>query len=109
MHVETARTSILFCSHIVVLYHLQVDNLSKEWAAHADLPQHVVQMLNNFPETLHPMSQFSAAITAMNSESKFAKAYAQGVHKNTYWEVRVDARLKVTFFLMRSQLHLQTT
>lgn len=100
MHVERARTSILFCSHIVVLYHLQVDNLSKEWAAHADLPQHVVQMLNNFPETLHPMSQFSAAITAMNSESKFAKAYAQGVHKNTYWEVRVDARLKVTFFLI---------
>ena len=90
-----------FCSHIVVVvvYHLQVDNLSKEWAAHADLPQHVVQMLNNFPETLHPMSQFSAAITAMNSESKFAKAYAQGVHKNTYWEVRVDAR-KVTFFLI---------
>ena len=44
-------------------------------------------MLNNFPETLHPMSQFSAAITAMNSESKFAKAYAQGVHKSAYWEV----------------------
>ncbi|XP_027057357.1 citrate synthase, mitochondrial-like [Pocillopora damicornis] len=40
----------------------QVDNLSKEWAANADLPPHVVQMLNNFPETLHPMSQFSAAI-----------------------------------------------
>ena len=66
---------------------LQVDNLSKEWAAHADLPQHVVQMLNNFPDTLHPMSQFSAAITAMNSESKFAKAYSEGVHKATYWEV----------------------
>ena len=72
-------------SHIVKS--LKVDNLSKEWAAHADLPQHVVQMLNNFPDTLHPMSQFSAAITAMNSESKFAKAYSEGVHKATYWEV----------------------
>ena len=65
----------------------QVDNLSREWAANADLPQHVVQMVNNFPDTLHPMSQFSAAITAMNSESKFAKAYASGVKKAQYWEV----------------------
>ncbi|XP_031557908.1 citrate synthase, mitochondrial-like isoform X2 [Actinia tenebrosa] len=64
----------------------QVDNLSHEWAAKADLPQHVVQMLNNFPDTLHPMSQFSAAVTAMNSESKFVKAYNSGVKKTEYWK-----------------------
>ena len=68
---------------------LQVDNLSKEWAANADLPPHVVQMLNNFPETLHPMSQFSAAITAMNSESHFTRAYSSGVPKGSYWEVNI--------------------
>ena len=44
-------------------------------------------MLNNFPNNLHPMSQFSAAICAMQSDSKFAKAYADGVHKSEYWEV----------------------
>lgn len=33
------------------------------------------------------MSQFSAAITALNSESKYAKAYAEGLHKSKYWEV----------------------
>ena len=71
------------------LLSLQVDNLSKEWAAKADLPPHVVQMLNNFPETLHPMSQFSAAITAMNSESHFARAYSSGVPKSSYWEVNI--------------------
>ena len=43
-------------------------------------------MLNNFPTNLHPMSQFSAAVTALNSESKFAKAYADGIHKSKYWE-----------------------
>lgn len=73
----------------------QVDNLSREWAANADLPQHVVQMLNNFPETLHPMSQFSAAITAMNSESKFAKAYAAGVKKSEYWEHTFDDSMEL--------------
>lgn len=94
----------------------QVSALSSEWANRAALPGHVVTMLNNFPTTLHPMSQFSAAITALNHESKFAKAYSevciticyrnscnlclliinnlqnhnyhkfQGVHKSKYWE-----------------------
>ena len=32
------------------------------------------------------MAQFSAAITACNSESKFVKAYNEGANKSTYWE-----------------------
>lgn len=64
----------------------QVRALSKEWSERAALPGHVVTMLNNFPSNLHPMSQFSAAIAALNSESKFAKSYADGIHKSKYWE-----------------------
>ncbi|XP_055694875.1 probable citrate synthase 1, mitochondrial [Lutzomyia longipalpis] len=64
----------------------QVEALSREWANRAALPSHVVTMLNNFPSTLHPMSQLSCAVTALNSESKFAKAYSEGVHKSKYWE-----------------------
>uniref|UniRef100_A0A4D5R945 Citrate synthase n=1 Tax=Scolopendra viridis TaxID=118503 RepID=A0A4D5R945_SCOVI len=64
----------------------QVTALSSALAHRADLPAHVVTMLNNFPANLHPMSQFSAAITALNSESRFAKAYSEGVHKTKYWE-----------------------
>ncbi|XP_026275789.1 probable citrate synthase 2, mitochondrial [Frankliniella occidentalis] len=65
----------------------QVKALSKEWVNRAELPSHVVTMLNNFPSHLHPMSQFSAAITALNSESKFLKAYSEGVHKSKYWQL----------------------
>uniref|UniRef100_A0A183BRX9 Citrate synthase n=1 Tax=Globodera pallida TaxID=36090 RepID=A0A183BRX9_GLOPA len=64
----------------------QVSAISKEWASRADLPGHVVQLLENFPPNLHPMSQFVAAIAALQSESKFAEAYSKGVHKSTYWE-----------------------
>jgi len=64
----------------------QVKAISKEWANRADLPSHVVTMLKNFPHNLHPMAQFSAAITACSSESKFAKAYSQGTKKIQYWE-----------------------
>ncbi len=63
----------------------QVQAISKEWAQRADLPDHVVQLLDNFPANLHPMSQFVAAIAALQSESKFAQAYAKGVPKSTYW------------------------
>ncbi|XP_053690079.1 probable citrate synthase 2, mitochondrial isoform X2 [Sabethes cyaneus] len=64
----------------------QVDSLSREWANRAALPSHVVTMLNNMPTSLHPMSQLSCAVTALNQESKFAKAYSEGVHKSKYWE-----------------------
>jgi len=64
----------------------QVKALSREWAERAALPQHVVTLLNNLPNTLHPMSQFSAAVTVLNHDSKFAQAYSQGVHKTKYWE-----------------------
>ena len=32
------------------------------------------------------MSQLAAAANALQSESKFAKAYSSGVHKSKYWE-----------------------
>jgi len=65
----------------------QVKSISKEWAQRAEIPPHIVTMLNNFPASkMHPMTQFSAAITALNTESKFAQAYAQGIKKALYWE-----------------------
>lgn len=73
----------------------QVDALSRQFAAHADLPSHVVTMLNNFPANMHPMSQFSAAVTACNTESQFAKAYEQGVHKSKYWELVYEDAIRL--------------
>jgi citrate synthase len=64
----------------------QTTAMSKEWAARADLPEHVTKMLENFPSHLHPMAQFSAAIAVLNTESKFSKAYHEGVKKQTFWE-----------------------
>lgn len=55
----------------------QVKSLSKEWANRAALPQHVVTMLNHMPNTLHPMSQLTAACVALNHDSKYAKAYSE--------------------------------
>uniref|UniRef100_A0A915ACN6 Citrate synthase n=1 Tax=Parascaris univalens TaxID=6257 RepID=A0A915ACN6_PARUN len=68
----------------------QTTAISKQWAAQADLPEHVEKMVRNFPPKVHPMAQFVAAIAALSSESKFAVAYHHGVPKNTYWEYAFD-------------------
>ncbi|ERE87737.1 citrate synthase [Cricetulus griseus] len=58
----------------------QVSWLSQEWAKRAALPSHVVTMLDNLPTNLYPMSQLSAAITVLNSENNFARAYSEGIN-----------------------------
>lgn len=66
----------------------QARAISQEWANRGGLPTHVVSMLKNMPHNVHPMAQFSAAITACNSESKFAKAYSSGsLKKSEYWKL----------------------
>lgn len=63
----------------------QVRNLSAEWAARSDVPKFVEELIDRCPNTLHPMAQFSLAVTALEHESAFAKAYAKGVNKKEYW------------------------
>jgi citrate synthase len=62
-----------------------VKGLSAEWAARATLPKFVEELIDSCPSTLHPMSQFSIAVTALNHDSAFAKAYQDGIHKKDYW------------------------
>jgi citrate synthase len=64
--------------------------LSKELAEKAGLPKFVEKMLDDFPKDLHPMTQFSCAVSALNYESKFAKAYEKGINKADYWEPTFD-------------------
>jgi citrate synthase len=63
----------------------QVTLLSKDWAARAAIPEFVEEILDRCPPTLHPMSQFSLAVTALNHDSAFAKAYQAGISKKEYW------------------------
>lgn len=76
----------------------QVKWVSKTWAERAELPSHVVTMLNNLPNTVHPMTQLASAVALLNSESKFVQAYTNGVHKSQYWEVIIF--LSLLIFLM---------
>lgn len=44
---------------------------------------------------MHPMTAFSMGVMACQSNSKFAKAYREGVHKTKYWETTLEDALDV--------------
>lgn len=68
----------------------QVRQFSRELAQKAALPDYIETMLDNFPQDLHPMTQFACAVSALNRTSVFAKAYEKGLNKADYWEPTFD-------------------
>lgn len=87
-------------------------NLSKDWATRAHVPQHVFDVIDAFPKTAKPMTQFSAAILSMATESIFQKAYRAGVNKKFYWDATYEdvmnliARLpRIAAYIYRRMFH----
>jgi citrate synthase len=52
-----------------------VENISKDWATRAHVPQHVFDVIDALPKNSRPMTQFSTAILSMAYDSVFQKAY----------------------------------
>jgi citrate synthase len=47
----------------------QVTKLSRDWAARSGIPGFIEEILDRCPPTLHPMSQFSLAVTAVSMKN----------------------------------------
>ncbi|NCX95064.1 MAG: citrate (Si)-synthase, eukaryotic [Chitinophagia bacterium] len=62
-----------------------VEHISSVWARQSHVPNHVFDVIEALPDSTHPMTQFIAAILALQTESKFAKAYTDGINKKEYW------------------------
>ncbi len=62
-----------------------VEHISSTWARRSHVPNHVFDVIEALPVSAHPMTQFTAAVLALQTESKFAKAYAEGISKKEYW------------------------
>ena len=73
----------------------QVDTLTADLHSRSKLPDHVVPLLNSLPKDMHPMTQFSIGLNAAQTDSKFAKAYADGVHKSEYHKYVLEDVLDV--------------
>lgn len=62
------------------------DHISATWMRRSHVPNYVFDVIESFPVSTHPMTQFTAAILALGTESKFAKAYGEGISKKVYWD-----------------------
>jgi len=73
----------------------QVQALTEEWNSRAHIPKHVEKVIDAFPKHMHPMSQLSAAILALQTESVFASRYAAGMPKGEYWEATYEDAMNI--------------
>jgi len=60
--------------------------VGEEWKKRAKLPEYLIKVLESLPVDLHPMTQFSLAILALQKDSKFAARYREGINKKDYWD-----------------------
>ncbi|MBL7683437.1 MAG: citrate (Si)-synthase, eukaryotic [Flavipsychrobacter sp.] len=62
------------------------EHISATWARRSHVPNHVFASIEALPVSTHPMTQFCIAVLALQTESKFAKAYEEGISKKEYWD-----------------------
>ncbi|KAF9567515.1 citrate synthase [Agrocybe pediades] len=63
----------------------QTRELSRELAEKGELPKFIEELVDSFPQTLHPMTQLGMAVAALNHDSSFQAAYEKGMKKSEYW------------------------
>lgn len=68
----------------------QVQWLSDEWERRRNVPDHTFKVLDSLQPDTHPMTQFVVAINSMQSNSVFARRYAEGMGKNDYWDATYE-------------------
>lgn len=67
-----------------------VTDVTNSWQRRSHVPSHVFEAIEALPKSSHPMTQFVVAIMALQTESSFAKKYAEGMNKKDYWDATFD-------------------
>jgi citrate synthase len=62
-----------------------VAELSADWRKRSPIPTHVFKAIDALPADTHPMTQVMTGILCMQTDSVFAKKYAEGANKKDYW------------------------
>jgi citrate synthase len=64
--------------------------ITSSWQRRSHVPNHVFAAIDALPVTAHPMTMFVTGIMALQTESNFARRYAEGMSKKDYWEAVFD-------------------
>jgi citrate synthase len=80
---------------------VDVNELTANWQRRSHVPNYVFDAIEALPVSSHPMTQFVVAIMALQTESQFAKKYAEGLNKKDYWEAVFDDSMNLIARLPR--------
>jgi citrate synthase len=63
-----------------------VKEITKEWQKRSALPNYLLDILKSLPKDMHPMTQFSLGILALQKDSIFEQRYRKGMSKVEHWD-----------------------
>src|ERR1044071_1643338 len=67
-----------------------VTHVTETLQRRSHVPNHVFAAIDALPLNTHPMTMFVIGVMALQTESYFAKAYAEGISKKEYWVPTFD-------------------
>ncbi|MDH7462387.1 citrate (Si)-synthase, eukaryotic [Chitinophagaceae bacterium 26-R-25] len=67
-----------------------VNTITELLQRRSHVPNHVFDAIDALPIETHPMTMFVVGIMALQTESQFAKQYANGINKKDYWDPVFD-------------------
>ena len=67
-----------------------VSDITASWQRRSHVPSHVFDVIDALPVSAHPMTMFVAGVMALQTESRFAQKYSEGINKKDYWEPIFD-------------------
>jgi len=73
----------------------ELADLQNDLKEREDVPEYVWNVIDNMPESSHPMTMFNTAILVMQNESKFAHKYEEGMPKSDYWIYTLEDALDI--------------
>merc|ERR1719201_1438326 len=71
----------------------QVKALNAELHKREELPQSVITLVDSLGKEIHPMTQLSMGLLALQPNSAFAQKYREGVNKNELWKYCLEDSL----------------
>ncbi len=66
------------------------------WLKRGEIPAYVFEMLRAMPKETHPMTLFTMAVQALQTQSEFARRYQEGMKKDEYWMPALEDSLNLT-------------
>ncbi len=73
----------------------ELKDLQTDLKNRTSVPAYVFKLIDELPDDTHPMTLLNTAILGMQRESKFAKAYMEGLSKTDHWQAVLEDSLNL--------------